>query len=265
MRRVLVLAVVLGAPGVVRADEADDVLARKLGAMVRDFRLTTAARAEAARTIGKLGPRASAAVPDLVAVFDRLRGAEQEPLQEAIVEALGQVGGAARPALPNLARGVYRTADLDLAIKRSTNLIINAPPSVEVDLLVQQLSSRDPSTRLRATKALADLGTAARAAAPALVAALDDPDGDVRRGAIRALGRIDPTAAPPEALVKALVLDLRNPDANIRLLAVRALGRIGPLAAAAAPDIDAARGDPDPDVRRAATDALSRVAVPPPP
>jgi HEAT repeat protein len=191
-----------------------------------------------------------------------LRGAEQEPLQEAIVGALGQIGGAARPALVSFARAGYRTADVDLAIRRSTDLILNASPSVEVDQLVQELFSRDASTRLRATKALAELGPAAKGATRALVITLSDPDGDVRRGAIVALRLIDPTAKPPEALIKALAQDLQNPDANLRLLAARSLGRLGPAAASAAPDLDAARADPDPDVRRAAIEALARVAVP---
>jgi HEAT repeat protein len=264
MRRVLVLVAVLAAPGLARADESDDELARQLGRMVRDFRLTTAARSEAAHTLAKLGPRAAAAVPDLVIVFDRLRGNEQELLQEAIVEALGQIGGAARPALPNLARGVYRSADIDLAIRRNTDLILTAPASVEIDLLVRQLISRDPSTRLRATKALADIGPPARGAIPALQVALGDSDGDVRRGAIAALRLIDPNAKPSDQLVKAIAVDLRNPDPNLRLVAARILGRMGPAAAAAAPDLDGARSDPDPDVRRAAADAFAHVVIPPP-
>jgi HEAT repeat protein len=265
MRRILVLMAVLCAPGAGRADEADDALARQLGGMVRDFRLTTAARAEAARTLGKLGPRAALAVPDLIVVFDRLRGAEQEPLQEAIVEALGLIGGPARPALLSLPKGLGRTADVDLAIRRSTELIVTAPDALNIDLLIQQLLSRDPGTRLRGTKGLADLGQAAKGAAPALIATLNDRDGDVRRGAIAALRAVDPNLKPPDALIRALVLDLGNPDPNLRLLAARNLGRLGPAAAAAGPSLDALRGDPDPDVRRAAVEASARVAEPPPP
>jgi HEAT repeat protein len=265
MRRLLVAVVVLVLPGSARADEADDAFARRLGGMVRDFRLTTAARAEAARTLGKLGPRSAVAVPDLIAVFGRLRGTEQEPLQEAIVEALGLIGGPARPALLTLPRGTGRTADVDLAIRRATELILNAPPSLEVDLLVEQLRSRDPSTRVRATKALADYGPAAgRGVIPGLLAAMGDTDGDVRRGAVAAFRIIQPDAPPPEVMVRAIAVDLRSSDPNLRLLAARALGRIGPLAAGAAPDLDLLRGDPDPDVRRAASEAFPRVNVPPP-
>jgi HEAT repeat protein len=55
---------------------------------------------------------------------------------------------------------------------------------------------------------------------------------------------------------------LKDPDATVRLLAARALGRLGSGASAAAPDLDMLRTDGDPDVRRAALDALARVSGP---
>jgi len=266
MRWVPVFAVVLIGVGAspVRADEDDDVLAKRMSALVRDFRQPLASRVEAARTIAKLGPRAAAAVPDLVAVLSRLRGTEQEPLQEAIIEALGQIGSAAKTALPALTKATARTIDIDLAIKASTEQILNASDSQNIDALTFQLLSRDPSLRLRAAKALGDIGPAARAAVPALVAALADSDGDARRGAIAALRLIQPGAPASEALVRAIALDLRDPDANLRLIAARALGRLGPPAAIALPDLDARRADPDPDVRRAVGEAYTRIVTTPP-
>lgn len=262
MRCGVVLVALFAFPLAARADEADDALAKKLGGIVRDPRQTVWARVEAANTLGKLGPVAGAAVGDLVAVLERLRGAEQEPLQEAVVEALGQIGGSAKTALPAFARAAGRSVDIDQALKRARESILTASDAQDVELLVRQLSSRDASTRLRATKALSDLGPAARAALPALAAVLGDPDGDVRRGAIAALRLVQPNARPTEVLVRAIAVDLKNPDANFRLLAVRALGRIGAPAAVVAADLDALRTDPDPDVRRAAGDALSRVPLP---
>ncbi|QJW94373.1 HEAT repeat domain-containing protein [Frigoriglobus tundricola] len=264
MRYVLVLAGALGLGPAARADEVDDAMARRLSGLVRDFRLPTAARVEAARTLYKLGARASAAVPDLVAVLARLRGNEQEPLQEAIVEALGQIGAASKVALPTLAQSTHRTLDVDQAVKVATDLILNASDSQEIGVLGQQLSSRDASIRLRAAKALADLGPTARAALPALNAALADPDGDVRRTVIGALRRIDPNGRPSDDLVRAIATDLVDPDPGIRLLAARALARLGPFAAVAAQDLALVRSDPDPDVRRAVTEALFRVSLPPP-
>src|SRR5262249_14024722 len=116
--RILSIAMLAGLPlalpSTARADETDDALAKRMSALVRDFRQPLPARVEAARTLEKLGARASAAVPDLVVVLDRLRGTEHAPLQEAIVEALGQIGTASRVALPSLAKATFRTVDIDL-------------------------------------------------------------------------------------------------------------------------------------------------------
>lgn len=264
MRCLLALTAALAGAPAARADEGDDALARRLGGVVRDFRQPAAARTEAARTLAKLGARASVAVPDLVGVLDRLRGAEQETLQEAVVEALGQIGAAAKVTLPSLAKAAARSADIDQAIKRSTDLILSASDSQDIDALAQQLQSRDPSLRLRAARALGDLGPAARAAVPALTVALGDSDGDARRAAIAALRLVQPAGRPADAVLRAIAADLKDPDANVRLLAVRALGRIGSPAAFLALDIDGMRTDPDIDVRRAAADAFARVVAPAP-
>lgn len=265
MRGVMVLVALCALAPAAGADEIDDALAKKLGGVVRDPRQELRARVEAANTLAKLGPLASAATGDLVAVLERLRGNEQEPLQEAVVEALGSIGAPARGALPALARAANRTADIDQALKRARDSILAAQEVPrDIELLAQQLLSRDASSRLRATKALADLGPAARGAAPGLVLALRDPDDDVRRGAIAALKAVQP-GVPSEALVRAIAVDLRSPDANVRLVTVRTLGKLGAPAAVVAADIDALRGDPDPDVRRAAAVALTQIPPPPPP
>lgn len=261
MRWVLLAAVAL-APGAARADEADDKLAGDLASVARDFRQPLAARVAAARALGKLGPRAAPAVPDLVGIVDRLRGDELEPLQEAVVETLGLIGSAARPALPALARAAARTTDIELARKKAVDQILNAPDSANVDALAVQLASRDPSLRVRAAKALADLGPAARGAAPALVVALADPDNDARRAAIAAYRAVLPGTKPPPEFVRAIAVDLKDSDPTVRLLAARTLGRLGSAASAAAPDLDALRADIDNDVRRAALDALARVSAP---
>ncbi|MCS6864639.1 MAG: HEAT repeat domain-containing protein [Gemmataceae bacterium] len=255
----------LGISPPLQADEADDQLAQRMAAIVRDFRQPLATRVEAVRTLEKLGPRAAVAVNDLVTVLNRLRGSEQEPLQEAIVEALGRMGTKAKVALPALARAVHRTADLDLAIHNSTAAILAASDSQDIEALTFQLTSRDASLRLRAAKALGDLGAVARTAIPALTQVLKDTDHDVRRAAIAAIRAIEPNAVPSEALIRAIAEDLRDPDPNRRLIAARTLGQIGPAAAIVAPALEALRADPDADVRRAAAAAFARVTAPPPP
>lgn len=262
MKRFLVLAVLLIPTVAARGDESDDILAKQLSKVVRDPRQSIWSRAEAARMIGKLGARGGAAVPDLMTVLDRLRGTELETLQESIVDALGQVGSPSRLAMGTLAKTAGRSIDLDLAVKRSSELILASSDAQDVDALIRLLRSRDSSQRLRAVKALGNIGPAARYAVPNLLEALSDTDGDVRRSAISSIRLIVPDAKPTEAIVRALAADLTDPDSGIRLLAVRALGRTGQAAAGAAAAIDNLRNDPDPDVRKAAVEALSRILGP---
>jgi HEAT repeat protein len=262
MKHRLVIAAVLALTPTARADEADDLLARQLAAVVRDPRMRLPHRVEAARTLGKLGLRAGAAVPDLTAQLQRLRGAELEPLQEAVIDALGRIGSPARTSLPALAAAGGRTVDIEQAIKRATESILASSDSQDVGALTKQLQSADSSVRLRAVKALGNLGPAARFAVPDLIAALNDRDPDVRRSAVAALRTIQPEAPPAEAVLRAVALDLRDPDAGVRLLAVRALARYGRRAGVVAADVEALLTDPDPDVRKAAADALTRIAPP---
>lgn len=264
MKRYLVLAVVLtiSSTHLVQADEIDDELALRLGKTVRNPQLTVRERVEAAQMLGKLGSRSTVAVPYLTGVIDRLRGPELEPLQEAVIDALGQIGSASRTALPSMAKAAGRSLDITQAVKRSTDQILASSDAQNIDILIRQLRSRDSSVRLRAVKALGNLGPAARFAVPNVLDALNDADGDVRRAAIAAIRQIIPDAKPTEAIVRALAADLADPDPNIRLIAVRALGRTGQAAAGASAAIETLRTDPDPDVRRAAVEALSRILGP---
>jgi len=259
MRQLLVLAAFLCGPAGLRADDSDDQLARQLSGMVRDPRQAVGARVEAARMIGKIGPRASAAVPDLVTVLDRLRGTELEPVQEAVIDALGLIGAPSKTALPSMARAAPRGTDIEQAVKRSTALILAASDSQDIDALVRQLTDRDSSLRLRAVKALGIIGPAARVAAPNILTALEDSDADVRRAAVVALRLILPNERPTQAVVRAIAADLQDPDPTVRAATARALGRLGRAAVSAAPLIEPLLSDPDPDVRRAAADALGRI------
>ncbi len=108
----------------------------------------------------KLGALASAAVPDLVAVLDRLRGTEHTPLQKPLSggAAVEPIGTASRSrAGHSLAKPRTAPSTLlpDLAVKRSTEQILASPESQMIDTLMQQLLSRDVDTRLKAAKSLA--------------------------------------------------------------------------------------------------------------
>jgi hypothetical protein len=96
-----------------------------------------------------------------------------------------------------------------------------------------------------------------RAAVPRLAAAVADPDPRIQRSAIDILDLLGPLAAPAG---KALARALEDSDRFVRWSAARALGHLGPEAVGEAiPRLQNLLADPDPDVRRAATNALSRM------
>jgi HEAT repeat protein len=262
MRFLIGLISLMSFAGLVRADEATDRLAKELVGVVRDPRQGEPQRVEAARTLGKLGPQAAVVVPDLIAQLKRLKDDDLESLQTAVIEALGAIGSAAKPALPTLATVKGRTIDLDLAIKQSTRQILAADDTRDVKALVEQTTSRDAGLRLRAVKTLGSLKAEAAAAVPAVLLALNDPDGDVRRAAVAALRLIQPQVKPSKELIQAIVVDLADADDNVRLNAVRTLGKLGTAASAALPALQPLLSDPDKDVRRAAGEAVVKLGGP---
>jgi HEAT repeat protein len=125
---------------------------------------------------------------------------------------------------------------------------------------VAALKSSDSLERRLAAHALAEIGPAAREAAPALVEALRDAESFVRVWAAAALARVQPEN--PD-VIPALVAGTRDGISFVRSLAAWHLGRIGP----GHPGIDAAvrevgelLNDNDPSVRAEALVALENLA-----
>lgn len=98
---------------------------------------------------------------------------------------------------------------------------------VAVPQLAEALQDDDATIRAASARALGSIGPNAKAAVSALAAALDDEIGTVTIAAAEALGAIGKAAVP------ALVERLKDP--NLNSLAATILGEIGPDAAAAVP------------------------------
>lgn len=101
--------------------------------------------------------------------------------------------------------------------------------------------AREWGVRQTATDSLARIGLPAL---PALIAALKDPQADVRDRAAQALARMGP---PAQEAVPALVAALNDTDWRVRRSAARALGQIGPGAEAAVPALIEVIRNPEAD------------------
>jgi HEAT repeat protein len=246
-------------------------------------------RPKAAKALGNIGPAAVAAVPLLVAALG---------VNSSAVEALGKIGRSAvrplvavlkedrerqnaRPGRPASSR-VRGYLDRRSAAKNKAGLRIPdrawaaealgeiGPDAVEAaPALVAALEDPEVHVRFRAAEALGNIGPAAVEAVPALVTALKDQDTLlVAPSAAQALGKIGPDAI--EA-VPVLLATLEDPGIHsaIRFEAARALGNIGADAAVAGPALVSVLRDPNASVRLCAAEALGKIgpdaveAVPP--
>ena len=125
--------------------------------------------------------------------------------------------------------------------------------------LEQMLRGPNPAAQAQGAFGLSRLGPEARAAVPALIAALKK-DRLVRKNAALALGQIGPGARDA---VPALSEALGDSEWAVRRQAALALGQIGPEARKAIPALQKVSRDPDPLVRQSAQKALKQIGVSP--
>jgi hypothetical protein len=125
-----------------------------------------------------------------------------------------------------------------------------------VTQLTQMLESDDSIKQVQGAFGLSQLGSQAKDAAPALVAALKSRHTSVREHAALALGTISPEA---EVAVPALTEALRDSEMTVRRQAAIALGRLGPEARSGLPALQKASRDPDRLVREAVRQAVSQI------
>jgi HEAT repeat protein len=95
-----------------------------------------------------------------------------------------------------------------------------------------------------------------KAALPALIAALQDSEPNVRGWSAQAIGEIGPDA---ESAVPELIILLSNPDEGSRNSACIGLRGIGPAAKTALPELRNSLSDPSKDVRRFAELAIKSI------
>jgi HEAT repeat protein len=233
-------------------------------------------RWEAATALAHIG---KPAVPDLTAAMS-----DKDPnVRHAAAYALGEIGLDAQSAIPALLKGIedanpqvqssstYSLSKLGplaaLAVSEANaraqaNSLSNVANTNELPLTSSLLSlakmtrNENPLLRRRAIEALGPFAPTNSIATKTLVAAMEDPDTEVRLAAIKV---IEPVSAGVPSAFAALTARLKDESAAVREHAARGLGNAGPLARAALNDLASLQNDNSEPVRVAAKEAVAKI------
>jgi HEAT repeat protein len=126
--------------------------------------------------------------------------------------------------------------------------------------LLDDLQSGDVQRQVLAAEALKAVGPAAMTAIEPLVAAATSPNSSLSMAAAGALPAIELGAA--RSVMHTWLSKLNDPDVQMRRDAVSALGALGPVAKPAVGLLVAALNDPDLLVRERATRAVGSIGIP---
>jgi HEAT repeat protein len=203
-------------------------------------------RIQAISLLARFGQAAKDAVPRLIAVLD-------EPLASD-----GTTMGGGRSAL------VRFTGPAHEAAKALGEIVPGSPlADTSVAALSRVVRGEARQRRASAADALGKFGAAAAPAIPDLVKMLEQAnDGQSRTASIdaeaasSALGQIAADASTTKTVLIALKEALHSGPKTSRVAVIEAIGELGTKAATAAPEIEALKNDPDPNVQKAATEAL---------
>ena len=255
-------------------------------------------RYHAANQLCSTGPEAGAALPLLtkcmsdtntgvrvnaaMAVY-RISGQSDEPVR-ILVEAmkadsptdrgnsaahLSQIGPAAKPAVPAL-RQLFRDPDQYASSWASEALKKIDPDSIReetpgLDKMISRATDPDSPKFWEALEQLKQIGPEAKAAVPALIAALQKGvrgrmvELDSSWVVARALLRIDPSQAP--VVVQSMVKSLRTVGLGNRNMCAVLLGELGPKAISTVPDLVTALADKEAGVRQCSAFSLFQIGA----
>ena len=205
-----------------------------------------AVRSGTADTLGKIGPAAGQAVSALV---ECLKDSHPDVSLYA-ARALGEIGLPARSAVPALLEAFEQDHDSLLRGIAGRSLVQLGRTTATVQALLQDL--KDENRRKNSYKALAEIGPIAL---DGLVKMLKDPDWSARSCAVRALGRMGAEAKPA---LGALLIALNDPHSSVRANAAEALANTGP-GLDALPHLKRAAADEDRFVRCGVAVAVARI------
>lgn len=191
---------------------------------------TSAIRVSAVQALGKLHADPELVVPALIEAF------ADKDLRYVVTVTLGElrpIDGRIVPAL------ILALRDEDPRIRQAAaSALLELGPAAEAAVPALIAALDEAPLRLEVLFALKTMGPKARPAVPALLTLLKTATGYDRLNAADALWRIDSNV---DMVVPALVESLKDPFLPIRRDAANALGEIGPRASDAVPALIAAR------------------------
>ncbi len=238
----------------------------------------------AAAQLGDIGASAKKAIPTLIAAYNkghyRVRTAAKRALEKidsrlawlaVAKKQIGRLGifslavGAVLAVVFGLDFFMFYRGSPSAAHRLYEYRLINKDQAILI--LLASLKDWDWREREGAARILGEIGPPPEKAVPSLIQALEDSNLFVRKAATSALEEIDPnweTRDEAKKAVPALVRFLGDRWSVAREHAAQILGKLGPAAKVAVPALVAAQDDVDLDVRKAATNALTKVAYPSP-
>lgn len=164
------------------------------------------------------------------------------------IKACALIGPAAAPAADEIAESLSEPA---LTSEAAAALSFMGPAAFPP--LQRAVSSSEPNVRREALRSIGKLKDRApldgRTVVPLLVAGMDDADAGVRAVAATYLGIVH---EQPADSVRVLTEGLEDPDADVRRSSAEALAAFGSAADPALPALHRAAGDADPEVAREA-------------
>ena len=200
-----------------------------------------AVRQRAARTLGRMGPAATSAVPALI------EAARATPGDSSIANALAEIGPDALPAvLAALREAPAPAAERLLGLLRGFG-----KPAMPV--LMEALKHAAPPVRAAAAKALGGMGRDGKPALEPLFALAADPEPAVRAAALRALVALEANA---EKLKPMLDTALRDSAPEVRRAAAAGLARNGGANGLGVAGLVELLDDENPASRRSAIEGL---------
>jgi HEAT repeat protein len=206
------------------------------------------ARIRIAALLARIGEPQEEIVPALI---DALRG-DAASLRWGAAIALGELGEAARPALPDLLAVVRDEAEVEaVRVEAAYAVAVHGDPDAEVVPVLQDLlRSQDWWVRAFACRILGAIGSPLSEPEEAGSGARLNPSYAARRRAQRA-------ANPAGTVAPALAATLADPEVNVRRNAAWALSLLGAQAAPAIPELVAVLSSHD--TGPVAAEALAKI------